>query len=188
MTTPIRVFLGDLRYDHAGVLANDCMPLGVAYMKAVMDQETSSAEVQSRLFVYPEKMLAALKEQAPDVLMLTNYVWNEALSREFFRIAKQINPNVLTVMGGPNISIEAERQAAYVSRHPEIDVYALGEGDFLATTIVRAFQDAGLEHRRFGQAGIPSAVYRNEGEVIVNPTRPRHREVSEIPSAWLTGI
>ena len=42
-----------------------------------------------------------------------------------------------------------------------------GEGDFLATTIVRAFQDAGLEHRRFGQAGVPSAVYRNDGEVIV---------------------
>jgi radical SAM superfamily enzyme YgiQ (UPF0313 family) len=188
MTTPTRVFLGDLRYDHAGVLANDCMPLGIAYMKAVMDQETLASDVLSRMFVYPEKLLAALKDSPPDVLMLTNYVWNEALSREFFAIAKQINPNVLTVMGGPNIPIEPERQAAYVTRHPEIDVYALGEGDFLATTIVRAFQDAGLEHRRLGQTGIPSSVYRNDGEVIVNPTRPRHREVSEIPSAWLTGI
>ena len=35
----IRVYLGDLRYNYSGVLANDCMPLGVAYMKAVMDRE-----------------------------------------------------------------------------------------------------------------------------------------------------
>ena len=35
----VRVYLGDLRYNYSGVLANDCMPLGVAYMKAVMDHE-----------------------------------------------------------------------------------------------------------------------------------------------------
>jgi protocatechuate 4,5-dioxygenase alpha chain len=33
------VFLADLRYNYSGVLANDCMPLGVAYMKAVMDRD-----------------------------------------------------------------------------------------------------------------------------------------------------
>ena len=183
-----RVFLGDLRYDHAGVLANDCMPLGIAYMKAVMDAENAPEDVQSRLFVYPDKLLAALKEDPPDVLMLSNYVWNESLSREFFRIAKDINPDVLTVMGGPNISIEAERQAEYVRMHPEIDTYILGEGDFHANWLVQAFRAAGHSHEVLGKTGVLSAVYRSAGEVIVNPTRPRHREISEIPSAWLTGI
>ncbi len=32
------VYLADLRYNYSGVLANDCMPLGIAYMKAVMDR------------------------------------------------------------------------------------------------------------------------------------------------------
>src|SRR5665213_3405385 len=99
----VRVFLGDLRYNYGGILANDCMPLGVAYMKAVMDQEDRGRELDSRLFVYADSLLAALKDNPPDVLMLTNYAWNEALSRQFFRIAKQINPRMMTVMGGPNI-------------------------------------------------------------------------------------
>src|SRR5262249_50663389 len=107
----------------------------------------------------------------------------------FFQVAKQINPDILTVMGGPNISLEPERQAEYVRRHPEIDVYALGEGDFLAHTIVQTYMDAGLSKRRLAQLELPSAVYRNaDGEVMVNPTRPRHREVDEIPSPWLTGV
>src|SRR5205814_59155 len=140
----IRVYLGDLRYDTAGILANDCMPLGVAYMKAVMDRD--NPEIESRLFVYPEHLLKALKSEPPDMLMLSNYVWNEALSRSFFRIAKQIHPNVLTVMGGPNLPLEPERQIAFVQGHPEIDVYVTGEGDFAASQLAQIFMDCGMSH------------------------------------------
>ena len=185
----LRVFLGDLRYNYAGILANDCMPLGIAYMKAVMDQASSRNEVQSRMFVYPDHLLDALKDDPPDVLMLSNYVWNEGLSHAFFRIARQLKPNVLTVMGGPNISLEPERQGRYLEAHPEIDVYVLGEGDFRAQDVVESWSGAGLSKARFGASEITSAAYRNaEGRVVVNTTRPRHREVNEIPSPWLTGI
>jgi radical SAM superfamily enzyme YgiQ (UPF0313 family) len=182
-----RVYLGDLRYDTAGVLANDCMPLGVAYMKAVMDRDNQ--DVDSRLFVYPNKLLEALKNDPPDVLMLSNYVWNEALSRAFFRIAKQVNPSILTVMGGPNIPMEPERQIAWVEGHPEIDVYITGEGDFAASQLVNIFQDCGLSIRSFGARGMESAIWRNpEGQMMRTETPPRHREIEEIPSPWLTGI
>jgi radical SAM superfamily enzyme YgiQ (UPF0313 family) len=184
----VRVFLGDLRYNYAGILANDCMPLGIAYLKAVMDRDDPSGEIESRTFVYPERLLEALKAEPPDVLMLSNYVWNEALSRAFFRVAKQLNPKTLTVMGGPNISLEVERQAQYLERYPEIDVYLLGEGDFHANTLLRTYMDTGLSIRGFGRNGLESAIYRNpEGQAVVNPTRPRHRDVGEIPSPWLSG-
>ncbi len=182
-----RVYLGDLRYDTAGVLANDCMPLGVAYMKAVMDRD--NPDLESRLFVYPSNLLEALKSAPPDMLMLSNYVWNEALSRNFFRIAKQINPNVLTVMGGPNLPLEPERQIAYLERHPEIDVYVTGEGDFAASQLAQIFLDCGMSHKVFGARGMGSAIWRNaEGQVVRTPTPERRREVDEIPSPWLTGI
>lgn len=186
---PMRVYLGDLRYNYSGVLANDCTPLGVAYMKAVMDKEDTGREIDSRIFVYAENLLEAIKVDPPDVLMLSNYVWNEALSHFFFRAAKAINPDILTVMGGPNISLEPERQLAYLNRYPFIDVYALGEGDFLAHAIVRTFMDAGKSVRRLGAIGLPSSVFRNaEGQAAMDETKPRHKEVEDIPSPWLTGI
>ena len=52
-----RAYLGDLRYYTSGILANDCMPLGVAYMKAVMDRD--NPDLESRLFVYPDRLLDA---------------------------------------------------------------------------------------------------------------------------------
>lgn len=182
-----RVYLGDLRYNYAGILANDCMPLGIAYMKAVLDRDNT--DITSRLFVYPDGLLEAMKAAPPDVLMLSNYVWNESLSHEFFRIARRLNPNVLTVMGGPNIPLEPDRQAAYLDRHPEVDVYVLGEGDFLASTLLHTFLDCGMSVKNFGARGLASTAYRNpEGQVVVNSVHPRHREITEIPSPWLTGI
>jgi len=184
---PTKVYLADLRYNYSGVLANDCMPLGVAYMKAVMDRD--EPEIESRLFVYADRLRQALTENPPDVLMLSNYVWNEELSFYFGRLAKRINPEILVVMGGPNITLDADRQIEYFSRRLEIDVYVLGEADFLARDIVRTFLDSGKSVRRMGDKEIFSSLYRaSDGTIIRNELRPRHKEVEEIPSPWLTGI
>lgn len=181
------VYFADLRYNYSGVLANDCMPLGIAYMKAVMDRDEPG--IQSRLFVYPDGLFAAITENPPDVLMLSNYVWNEALSLHYGKVLKRINPAALVVMGGPNLSNEPERQIEYVRRHPEIDLYVVGEGDFLATTVVREFLDCGKSVQRLSEREIPSSVYRRpDGEVVRTPSWARHKDVNEIPSPWLTGI
>lgn len=183
----VKVYLADLRYNYSGVLANDCMPLGVAYMKAVMDRD--EPEFSSRLFVYPDRLMEAIAKDPPDVLMVSNYVWNEELSFHICKLAKQIHPQMLTVMGGPNISLEPDRQIRFFDKHPEIDLYALGEADFLAMDIVRHFADAGLSLSKFGDREVPSSVYRrSDGSTVRNETKPRHKEIDEIPSAWLGGI
>jgi radical SAM superfamily enzyme YgiQ (UPF0313 family) len=181
------VYLADLRYNYSGALANDCMPLGVAYMKAVMDRDLPG--VHSRLFVYPDRLIDAIKHAPPAVLMLTNYCWNERLSLHLARLVKKLRPETLTVMGGPNIPIEEARQIAYVAAHPEIDVYVRGEGDFLAADIAKRFLDAGGSPTRFSDGEIPSSVYRrSDGTIHLTPMWARHRSIDEIPSPWLTGI
>jgi radical SAM superfamily enzyme YgiQ (UPF0313 family) len=185
----MRVYLGDLRYNYSGVLANDCMPLGVAYMKAVMDRDIPASEIQSRIFVYPEHLLQVLKSDPPDVLMLSNYVWNEALSHFFFSAAKRINPRILTIMGGPNIPLEDSRRIAYLERHPDLDVYVLGEGDFLAGDILQTYLGCGASITAMGEKGLISSTFRNpEGQVVLGGLVPRHKGVDEIPSPWLSGI
>ena len=183
----VSVYLADLRYNYSGVLANDCMPLGVAYMKAVMDRDLP--DVKSRLFVYPDRLNDAIIAEPPDVLMLTNYCWNERLSVHFASLAKRINARTLTVLGGPNISIEPRRQIAFLRDRPDLDVYALGEGDFLAADVVRRFLDASQSIPRLVAGEIPSSVYRRpDGSIQHAAMWPRHREIDDIPSPWLTGI
>jgi radical SAM superfamily enzyme YgiQ (UPF0313 family) len=181
------VYLADLRYNYSGVLANDCMPLGVAYMKAVMDRELP--EVRSSLFAYPDKLWDAMEQAPPHVLMVSNYLWNEALSFHFAKLAKRLRPETLVVMGGPNIPIEEHRQVDYFNAHPEIDVFVVGEGDFLATEVVKRFLDNGMSVNNIGERELPSCIYRTQdGQTVLTKMWDRKKEVDEIPSPWLTGI
>jgi radical SAM superfamily enzyme YgiQ (UPF0313 family) len=181
------IYLADLRYNYSGVLANDCMPLGVAYMKAVMDRDLP--EVESRLFAYPDKLWEAMQCNPPNVLMVSNYLWNEALSFHFAKLAKRLRPGTLVVMGGPNIPIEDDRQIEYFNRHPEIDVFVLGEGDLLATEIAKRFLEQGMSVSRIGEREIPSSIYRTpDGKTVLTKMWDRKKDVDEIPSPWLTGI
>jgi radical SAM superfamily enzyme YgiQ (UPF0313 family) len=183
----VSVYAADLRHNFSGVLANDCMPLGIGYMKAVMDRELH--DVSSRLFAYPDALAAALREAPPDVLMLSNYMWNEHLSLRYARLAKSLSPGTLVVLGGPNIPIESERQLEYMRRHTEIDLYVLGEGDFLASEVVRHFMEADLSKARIAHRQVPSSIVRRpDGELVATAMWPRHRTLEEIPSPWLAGI
>ena len=185
MTTT--VCLADLRHDYAGVLSTDCMPLGVAYMKAVMDRDLP--DVESYLFAYPGSLLKALRDQQPHVVMLTNYVWNEALSLNVAKAAKRVNPNTLVVMGGPNIPVEPERQIDFLRRRPAIDVYVLGEGDVLARDIVRQFAAVGHRPEALGELSLESCVWRRaDGTIRRTETPHRGKQLEAIPSPWLTGI
>ncbi len=179
------IYLADLRYNYTGFLANDCMPLGVAYMKAYMNAELR--EVQSRLFAYPDHLWQAMNDSPPDVLMLSNYCWNEALSHHFAKLAKRLNPGMLILMGGPNISIDPDCQADYLRRHKDIDIYVLGEGDILAGEIVRLYLSANLSIPDFIRGEIPSSLFRRDGEVVRQPMWARKPDIEAIPSPWLSG-
>ena len=133
--------------------------------------------------------METLKSDPPDVLMLSNYIWNESLSLHFAGLSKQISPDTLVVMGGPNVSIEPDRQIAWFESVRNLDLYILGEGDFLATEVVKNYLEAGQSVRKLGTKEIPSSIYRRPDDSIVRQQLwKRHKAVDEIPSPWLTGI
>jgi radical SAM superfamily enzyme YgiQ (UPF0313 family) len=165
------------------------MPIGVAYMKAVMDRDLPAGDVESRVFAYPDALLTAMKENPPDVLMVSNYVWNEALSLFFLELGKRLNPKMLAVMGGPNLSVEPERQIAFVQANPQIDIYVVGEGDVLARDIVRSYHESGKRlDRCLAMDHESSVVRRPDGTIERTEPWDRARDVEVIPSPWLTGI
>ncbi|MBI2800513.1 MAG: radical SAM protein [Gammaproteobacteria bacterium] len=165
----------------------DAMPLGVGYIKAVMDEKFAARDVQVRIFAYPDVLLQAIEARPPHVLMVGNYMWNESLGHFFLRRVKKYNPDVLAIMGGPNISKEPVRQLEYVATHPEIDLYIHGEADFTAAEIVDAFVDSGRSIARLMERELPSSVYRRNGELVRSETRARLRSLDDIVSPYLSG-
>jgi radical SAM superfamily enzyme YgiQ (UPF0313 family) len=93
-------------------------------------------------------------------------------------------------MGGPNIQVEPERQLQFVAERPEIDLYVLGEGDFLAADIVRQYLEANGSLEALGDREISSSIYRRQGKLIRTEQiqRADAADLNNIPSPWLTGV
>lgn len=181
------IYFADLRHVFQGNVYVDTMPLGIGYMKAVMDEQLP--EVDSKLFAFAEKLGAAMDKQLPNVLLLSNYMWNEKLSYYFAEKLKQAKPEALVVMGGPNMPLDDDKKIEYLNERPAVDLYVTGEGDFLATEIVKAFLEAGMSVEKLLAGDFHSSVYNKTGEgPVVNPLLPRSKALDDIPSPWLTGI
>jgi len=187
MRSEITVFLADLRHDYQGYLTSDAMPLGIGYMKSVLDSGING--VKSRMFVYPSELERVLERSVPDVFLATNYVWNESLNQLFAKAVKQRNPKCMVIVGGPNIPIEEHRKVEYMRNRPFIDLYVTGEGDWLATELVRAFIQLGGDIPQLLSRHWHSSVYFNPSvdEFVVSPIRPRSSALDDIPSPWLNG-
>lgn len=186
----LTVYLADLRHNFGGVLSTDCMPLGIGYMAAVIARDLPREKIFLDLFASTAELLQAMESRPPDILMVSNYVWNERLSLFCLRRARQLNPRVLNVMGGPNIHVEPARQIRFVDERPEIDVYVLGEGDFVARDLVQAWIECGQSLESLGEHDISSSIYRRNGQLIrtCQPKRAEANDLNNIPSPWLSGL
>lgn len=182
----ITVYLADLRHNYLGYVSSDAMPLGIGYMGAVMKQQFPNFDIQ--LFAYPDKLEAALKQKAPDVLMLANYTWNEAVSMFFAKYTRALNNKCLIIAGGPNISLDDERRINFLKQHHYLDLYFLGEGDFFATEILQRYIELNCNRELLLSTEIHSSVYKHNGTYVVTPVLPRNKNLDDIPSPWLTGL
>jgi len=184
---PLSIYLGDLTYTTLS-LATDAFPLNVGFIAAYA-KKVYGNDIDIRLFKYIPDLEQALAENAPDILGLSNYPWNFNLGLEFFRMAHQISPKTICVMGGPNIPLDDEPRKKFVRRYPEIDFYSYLEGEeAFCNLIARAFE-TGVDRTKMRSAPIDGFIHRvSDSEVMCGTMLARRRDLDEIPSPYLTGL
>ncbi|MEQ1573520.1 MAG: radical SAM protein [Vicinamibacterales bacterium] len=188
----MRIYLADLGHNLL-TKSSDVYPLGVAnlatytlaYLKA-----PSKAEIA--VFREPGDLKEALDRQAPDVLGLSNYAWNEELSYQFAQYAKRRHPGVLTVMGGPNYPLVASVQEQFLRGLPAVDVYVDGptyEGEQAFLNLVQRFADVG--HRVEGVFEAPVAgiswIDPKSEQFVKAAEVERIKDLDLIPSPYVGG-
>ena len=95
----LKILLADPRHKTVG--AHSCfVPIGIGYIGSNL-LEQFKGQIDLKLFVDAEEIFESLENWKPDVIGISNYIWNSDLSKFICEYAKKINPNVLTVLGGP---------------------------------------------------------------------------------------
>ncbi len=109
--------------------------MGLAYIAAVLEREGGEVQVQDFLVskYRKEKLEAKIADYAPDIIGITSVTMNYPIASQILKHCKEIDQNIITVIGGPHVSFSAEET---LREAPWIDIVVRGEGEHTMLDIV----------------------------------------------------
>ncbi|MDI6616928.1 MAG: cobalamin-dependent protein, partial [Syntrophaceae bacterium] len=149
-------------------------PLGVSYVAAAFE----AAGCRVRIIDYivsrytQKKLKAELDTFEPDVVGSTSVTMNFPVAADIVRTAKRHRPSVLTVMGGPHVTFDAEKT---LQTYPEIDLLVMGEGEQTIRELVPRLAD------RSGWTGVRGLAFRRDNTIVITEPRELIDDLDSIP-------
>jgi radical SAM superfamily enzyme YgiQ (UPF0313 family) len=184
--TDVKIWLADLTYTQQQI-SSEAMPAAIGGI-ATFTETSLGLTHPIRIFKYPEKLSSELENSGtPDIIGFSNYLWDLELSLAFARIIKEVSPKTITIFGGPNYPVLANEQERFLRSHPEIDFYVKREGELAFANLVAALVNVDLNKNAIKKE-LPSVHFiDNNGNAVLTETIERIKDLTEIPSPYLTG-
>jgi radical SAM superfamily enzyme YgiQ (UPF0313 family) len=188
----MRIYLADLGHNLL-TRSSDVYPLGIANLATYAAAHFGDvASLRMQIFREPQDLKAAIDREAPDLLALSNYAWNEELAYHFASYAKRRDPRTLTAMGGPNYPLVDSVRESFLRGLSDIDVYVDGptyEGERAFLELLRRYSAVGGSIDALREAPLAGNhwIDRKSGAFVKGPEIERIRDLDEIPSPYLAG-
>jgi len=186
------IHIAQLSHSNSGVYQNYCFPLAAGFIAAYLS-EVFGSKVEIEVFKSVDDLSDTIDRKPPDILMLSNYLWNHNLNITFAASMRRHHPDTLILFGGPNISVDnADRKKFYLD-NDFLDGYVLYEGETVATEIVAAYlknRDRSFIRNIAHPSIVNDAFSAGEGGDTVARIGSRDAEITldQIPSPYLTGF
>lgn len=150
-------------------------PLGLTFLAAAL--ERAGVEVKILDFVvFPYGRARLARELAdfdPQMMGVTSVTMSYDHAARIVRDAKQINPGIVTVMGGPHVTFRAEKT---LEELPEADIIVRGEGEKALVDLARRAQkDRDWEK-------VQGLVFRRGGDLVDTGVRPPIASLDSLPT------
>ena len=157
--------------------------LGLRYLKSYSERDFRNIQIAEYTIKDPAmNIVSDLYQRKPEVVGFSCYIWNIEETIVVIGMLKKIMPELIIVLGGPEVSYDTEY---WMNRLPEVDYIVMGEGEETFHHLLTELKGDRALYSVFGVA------YRKEGRVILNPPRPKlnlndiptpHRFDEDVPS------
>lgn len=169
-----------------GINPNKVHSSGVYYLKAYAKKSEKVREIYDidvAIFdsLIPEQSNALelytrrLLDNDYEIMCFSVYCWNVKLVHEMIYIIKKVNPEVTILLGGPEVSGNAD---SYLSSDTSIDYVIEGEGEIAFQEFLLFYQDL------LKIENVHNLVYRKDGKMVRNEKKVLD-DLDEIPSIYL---
>jgi len=182
------LFLCDLVHNHLGA-GTFMFPLNIGFIAAYVLKHFGE-DVEVRLFKYPDRLIAALKEGVCDVIGFSNYVWNADLNTQIARRVRSLADEAMIVFGGPDIDNAETSIRSFFESHRDVDFYIPYQGETPFVGLMQKYFDGGRRVADMKAEAI-DGVYsqcRRTGRVLIGGMVERIKQPDDVPSPYLTGL
>tara|TARA_B100001093_G_scaffold106643_1_gene98990 strand:+ start:2278 stop:4386 length:2109 start_codon:yes stop_codon:yes gene_type:complete len=148
----MRILLGDPRHSTVGSHSY-FVPIGIGYIGAHLKNQLRDKNIELKLSTDPKEIFNLLEKWKPDLIAISNYIWNANLSNLICEEAKKINPDTLCVLGGPefpagtgartitnnDLDKTYDKCFKYLVDRPSVDYFAFADGEVSMLEIVKKY-------------------------------------------------
>lgn len=183
----IKIFFADMTHTAQGISAAT-FPLGVSFVMSYAKCRFGK-EFDFSLFKFPAHLQEAIKRESPGMLCFSNYSWNRELSYKIAALAKERDPGLIVVFGGPNFPTDEQEKRDLLRKRPAIDFYVELEGETGFQDLIEKLGGHGFREGRLKESGEPVRnTYYLTGDTGVSGPMERIKDIEAIPSPYLTGV
>jgi anaerobic magnesium-protoporphyrin IX monomethyl ester cyclase len=131
----------------------------------------------------PTQVLQGLVVERPDLVLFSCYIWNIEQTLKLAADLKQILPETLIVLGGPEASFGAFE---LMTRNRAIDCIVRGEGEATCRELLGTLR--ATEPPLLQCHDVAGVTYRDEDHITATPDRDPITSLDTIPSPFALGL
>jgi anaerobic magnesium-protoporphyrin IX monomethyl ester cyclase len=164
---------------HGGIteLAGRWIPLNFVYLAGSVRQGGFAVEIYdaaTREDRYPE-IAERFREASPDYVATSAITASIGEAQRTLELAKEINPDAVTILGGVHASFMYEEVLNSCSA---VDYIIVGEGELSLPELLTVLDSGG------DPCSVPGIAFRKGGAVVATKPRSLVADLDELPAAW----
>tara|TARA_Y100001970_G_scaffold292364_1_gene433398 strand:- start:1362 stop:3374 length:2013 start_codon:yes stop_codon:yes gene_type:complete len=188
-TKNLKVLFIDPTFDHNGI-SNPSIPLAIGLIGSYL--KSKLPEVEVKIMKLASSIIKYLEREKPDVIAITNYLWNTNLANRISRFAREKNPEILLIFGGPEISPNTLDKEVFRKKYSHADLLVQHEGEVAFTKIIQTYLKLGRDKKKLREHidTLGNCFYvDSSGKFINGPNLSRIEEgIDSIPSPYVIGL
>ena len=170
-------------------LSNASIPLSIGLVGSYMKSKLPQVDVKILKASYD--IIKYLDEEKPQIMGICNYLWNTNIAVRLSHYAREKNPNIFIVFGGPEINKKPVNAKSFLKKYSHSDMLVAHEGEIAFTQLVETYLeekgDSKKVRSRINELGNCFYIENNE-RFVAGPEVKRISNLNDIPSPYLMGL
>ncbi|PAD67912.1 B12-binding domain-containing radical SAM protein [Bacillus sp. 7586-K] len=148
--------------------------LSIRYLKAYAAPEYEVELAEYTIKDPSMNIVTDLYSKNPEIIGFSCYIWNIEETIKVINMLKKINPSLIIVLGGPEVTYDTKE---WMERIPEVDFIIIGEGE-------QSFKQLLDElHGEENFANVSGIAYRDNDSIQIKPQRNKI-DLKTLPSPF----